>query len=186
MRIITGRARGTKLFSLEGDATRPTSDRTKEAIFSMIQFMVEGREVLDLFGGSGQLGLETVSRGAAHAVICDNSPAACDVIRRNIIKTHSENDVTLMQADFRQALDRVCGRRFDIVFLDPPYNKGLVSAALGELYCKGLLKPTSIVVCESGGEDILESVIDEYEVIKNSRYGIATVTLLKPIMTTKQ
>lgn len=186
MRIITGRARGTKLFSLEGDTTRPTADRTKEAMFSMLQFMMEGREVLDLFGGSGQLALEAVSRGAAHAVVCDVSDAACDVIRRNIVKTHSENEVTLIHADFRRALDRLDGSKFDIVFLDPPYNKGLVASALAEIHRRGSLKPTSVVVCESGGEDILASVEAYYEVVRSSRYGIAHVTILKPVTVTNQ
>ena len=187
MRIITGRARGTKLFSLDGDTTRPTADRTKEAMFSMLQFMMEGREVLDLFGGSGQLALEAVSRGAAHAVVCDVSDAACEVIRRNIVKTHSEKEVTLIHADFRQALDRLpAGSKFDIVFLDPPYNKGLVASALAEIHRRGLLKPTSVVACESGGEDILTPVAGDYEVVKSSRYGMAQVTILRPIVVTNQ
>lgn len=179
MRIISGRARGTKLFSLEGEATRPTADRTKEAVFSMLQFMLEGREVLDLFGGSGQLALEAISRGAAHAVICDASDAACEVIRRNIVKTHSEKEAAVVCGDYSRVLDGLQGRKFDIVFLDPPYNCGLVSAALARLCDCGLLKPTSVVVCESGGEDILVGVRERYEVIKCARYGKACVTLLK-------
>lgn len=187
MRIITGRARGTKLYSLEGEVTRPTADRTKEAMFSMLQFMIEGREVLDLFGGSGQLALEALSRGAARAVICDASDAACDIIKRNIVKTHSEAEAVVIHDDFRRALDRLPGgTKFDIVFLDPPYNRGLVSAALAEIVRRGLLKPISVVVCESGGEDILCGVSDSFNVIKSARYGIAHVTLLSPVVVTKQ
>lgn len=180
MRIISGRARGTKLFSLEGEATRPTADRTKEAVFSMLQFMLEGREVLDLFGGSGQLALEALSRGAAHAVICDASREACEIIRRNIVKTHSEKEAAVVCGDYGRVLDGLRGRKFDIVFLDPPYNCGLVSAALARLADCELLKPTSVVVCESGGEDILGGVRERYEIIKCARYGKACVTLLKP------
>lgn len=186
MRIITGRARGTKLFTLEGEATRPTSDRVKEAVFSMIQFCVEGREVLDLFGGSGQLALEAVSRGAAHATVCDSLDAACRIIEKNIEKTHSQNDVTLIRADYAEALRRLRGRtKFDLIFLDPPYNKGLVASSLKLLADYELTKPTTLVVCESGGEDILANgVADKYEVVKTAKYGIAHVTLLKPLAIT--
>ncbi len=187
MRIITGRARGTKLFTLEGEATRPTSERAKEAVFSMIQFCVEGREVLDLFGGSGQLALEAVSRGAAHATVCDSLDAACRIIEKNIQKTHSENQVTLIRTDYAEALRRLRGRaKFDLVFLDPPYNKGLVASALKLLADYELTKPTTLIVCESGGEDILANgVADKYEVVKTAKYGIACVTLLKPVVVTK-
>lgn len=186
MRIITGRARGTKLFTLEGEATRPTSDRVKEAVFSMIQFCVEGREVLDLFGGAGQLALEAVSRGAAHATVCDSLDAACRIIEKNIEKTHSENEVTLICTDYAEALRRFRGRaKFDLVFLDPPYNKGLVASALKLLSDYELTKPTTLIVCESGGEDILANgAADKYEVVKTAKYGIAHVTLLKPLMVT--
>ncbi|MBQ9079816.1 MAG: 16S rRNA (guanine(966)-N(2))-methyltransferase RsmD [Clostridia bacterium] len=188
MRIITGRARGTQLYTLEGEATRPTSERAKEAVFSMLQFCIEGREVLDLFGGSGQMALEAVSRGAAHAYICDNAGAACDIIEKNIRKTHSESNVTLLRTDYTEALRRLRGKaKFDIVFLDPPYNKGLVAAALTQLCELELLKPTSIIVCESGGEDILQGKLGErYEVIRSAKYGIAYVTLLKTTMVTNQ
>ena len=182
MRIITGRARGAQLYTLPGETTRPTSERAKQAIFSMIQFGIEGREVLDLFAGSGQMALEAVSRGAAHATVCDSYRAACDIIEKNIRKTRAEAEVTLICADYAEALKRLRGRvKFDIVFLDPPYNKGLVGSALKLLWQYDLLKPTSVIVCESGGEDILAGgVQDKYEIIKTSKYGIASVTLLKP------
>ena len=182
MRIITGRARGAQLYTLPGEITRPTSERAKQAIFSMIQFGIEGREVLDLFAGSGQMALEAVSRGAAHATVCDSYRAACDIIEKNIRKTRAESEVTLICADYAEALKRLRGRvKFDIVFLDPPYNKGLVGSALKLLWQYDLLKPTSVIVCESGGEDILAGgVEDKYEVVKTSKYGIASVTLLKP------
>ena len=188
MRIITGRARGAQLYTLPGEATRPTSERAKQAIFSMIQFAIEGREVLDLFSGSGQMALEAVSRGAAHATVCDSSKAACEIIEKNIRKIRAESEVTLICADYAEALRRLYGRvKFDIVFLDPPYNKGLVSAALKLLCQYDLLKPTSVIVCESGGEDILSGGAQgKYEVIKTAKYGIASVTLLKPTCITNE
>ena len=99
MRIITGKARGMKLFTLEGDTTRPTGERAKEALFSMLHFDLEGREVLDLFGGSGQLALEAVSRGSAHATIVDESKAAIEIINRNVQKTKMEADCTVVRSD---------------------------------------------------------------------------------------
>ena len=188
MRIITGRARGAQLYTLPGEATRPTSELAKQAIFSMIQFSIEGKEVLDLFAGSGQMALEAISRGASHATVCDNSKAACDIIDKNIRKIRAESEVTLLCADYAEALRRLRGRvKFDIVFLDPPYNKGLVSAALKLLCQYDLLKTTSVLVCESGGEDILSGGVQEkYGVIKAAKYGIASVTLLKPLDITNE
>lgn len=176
MRIITGKARGTKLLSLEGEATRPTSDRTKEAVFSMIQFSIEGRKVLDLFGGSGQLALEAISRGAESAVIADSSKAAVGIIEKNCDKTHLGGCCKIMCSDWAETLRRLKGNKFDIVFLDPPYALNLIPKVLYEL--KHFLKPTSVVVCESGA-DISEEICDAYSVIKQAKYGVAYITLLK-------
>ena len=133
MRIITGKAKGIRLATLEGENTRPTSERTKEAVFSMIQFELEGRRVLDLFSGSGQMGLEALSRGAAAAVMVDHSKAAVSVIKQNVMKTKLEG-ATVVTADSLEYL-RGEGRRrnesakFDIVFLDPPYREKLIPKA---------------------------------------------------------
>ncbi len=176
MRIITGKARGTNLFSLEGETTRPTSDRVKEAVFSMLQFEIEGRTVLDLFGGSGQLALEALSRGAASAVISDSAKAAVEIIKKNSEKTHLTTDCTILLADWKDALRRQSGKRFDIVFLDPPYKLGIIPEVLNVLY--PYLKPTSVVVCESGN-DISDSIDERYDIKKLAKYGVAYVTLLK-------
>lgn len=176
MRIITGKARGTKLFSLEGEETRPTSDRTKEAIFSILQFSIEGRKVLDLFGGSGQMALEAVSRGAESAVIADRSKAAVGIIEKNCEKTHLGGSCKVMCSDWGETLRRLKGNKFDIVFLDPPYALNIIPKILTEL--NNYLKPTSVVVCESGN-DISEDIGDAYSVIKQAKYGVAYVTLLK-------
>ena len=104
MRIITGRARGTHLYTLEGDATRPTSERAKEAVFSMLQFELAGRAVLDLFAGSGQMALEAVSRGAERAVLVDASPKAVEIIKKNVQKTHFEAECTVLCADYTDVL----------------------------------------------------------------------------------
>lgn len=184
MRIITGRARGTKLYTLEGENTRPTAERTKEAVFSMIQFDIEGRTVLDLFAGSGQLGLEAVSRGAAHADLVDKSKAAIDVVRKNMIKTKLALDCSAFCADFSDFLRGHRGRgQYDLVFLDPPYDAKVIPEALKNLLRYDLLKPSSTVVCESrdikdvfGGD---KSLAARFSVKKQAKYGVAFVTILE-------
>ena len=133
MRIITGSAKGVKLLTLEGLETRPTAERTKEAVFSMLQFDIEGRTVLDLFGGSGQLGLEALSRGAEFAVIVESSRQAFEVIRRNaqnVLKDEMDSRAKLMKMDYRSAVAQLAGQKFDLVFLDPPYALRLLPLGL--------------------------------------------------------
>lgn len=184
MRIITGKARGMKLYTLEGDTTRPTSERAKEALFSMLHFDLEGREVLDLFGGSGQLALEALSRGAAQATVVDEAKAAIEIINRNVQKTRFDEQCTVVRSDYNAFLASKSKRaKYDIVFLDPPYAQRLVPSALEGLKKHGLLKPTSIIACETADEDVFgnrPSLKDDYEIIKQSRYGVAFITLLKP------
>ena len=182
MRIITGRARGTKLVTLEGNNTRPTSERVKEAVFSMIQFDIEGRRVLDLFAGSGQMGLEALSRGALKATFVDNSKEAVNVIRQNVTKTHFEGESEIILSDAEGYLRRIKGKeKFDLVFIDPPYAAGVQGKMLELLLAHELLKPTSIIVCESGEEDIFKAspeLAERFEIIKKARYSISYVTIL--------
>ena len=156
MRIITGRARGIQLVTLEGDMTRPTSERAKMAIFSSLQFELEGRRVLDLFAGSGQMGLEAVSRGAAHAVLVDQSKDAVKIIQKNAEKTRLAEDCTVICSDFSEFLRQRRGKDpFDIVFIDPPYAMRACKAAVEALLENRLLKPHSILVLESAEPDPL-------------------------------
>ena len=184
MRIITGKAKGVKLLTLEGENTRPTPERVKEAVFSSIQFDIEGRTVLDLFAGSGQMGLEALSRGADRAVLVDAAKAATNVIAKNVEKTRLGEMATVLCADYSEYLRAAAGReRFDLVFLDPPYASGLITAALEKLLAGRLLKPTSLIVCESDTEDVFfskPSLADRFEVVKKNRYGIVHVTVLSP------
>ena len=151
MRIITGSARGTKLTTLEGDATRPTTDKVKEALFSMIQFDIEGRAVLDLFAGSGQLGLEALSRGAARGTFIDESRAAVDVIIDNAKKTHLFDRCRVSVSGAVPFLKSAAGREtYDIVLLDPPYASGLLKESLALL--PSILAPGASVVCECDTE----------------------------------
>ncbi len=185
MRIITGKAKGIRLKTLEGDATRPTAERVKEAIFSMLQMDIENREVLDMFSGSGQMGLEALSRGASSAVMLDRSPAAIKIITENAEKTKLRASCEIKKEDYSDYIRRNSGKQFDIVFIDPPYSSGFYTTALSLLWQNDMLKSTSLVICESGNPDVCEEVSDKYSVIKQVRYGNIFVTLLSPILKTK-
>ena len=182
MRIITGRARGIQLVTLEGDMTRPTSERAKMAIFSSLQFELEGRRVLDLFAGSGQMGLEAVSRGASHAVLVDQSKDAVKIITKNAEKTRLSEDCTIICSDFSEFLKQRRGRDpFDIVFIDPPYAMKACKAAVEAILTNRLLKSGGILVLESAEPDPLgvgTPILEQFEVLKSTRYGAAYVNIL--------
>ncbi|MBR5773231.1 MAG: 16S rRNA (guanine(966)-N(2))-methyltransferase RsmD, partial [Clostridia bacterium] len=126
MRVITGTAKGMRLASLEGDEVRPTYDRVKEAIFSIIQFDLEGRRVLDLFAGSGQLGIEALSRGAQNATFVDSNRSAIAVIKENLEKTRLSKSAVVLQTDAVGFIKNYRGVEFDVVLLDPPYHEELL------------------------------------------------------------
>ena len=177
MRVITGKARGTQLFSLEGESTRPTSDRAKEGIFNILRDGLNGSNVLDLFGGSGQMAIEALSRGANSAVICDISRDACRIIRKNAEKTGFSDKITLLECDWKTALKKCSGRKFDIVFLDPPYAGDLLKMSLFRVFDGDLVADGGIVVCESDREEpFLNS---NAVVMRFARYGRAKITILK-------
>ena len=183
IRIITGKAKGIRLKTLEGDATRPTSERVKEAVFSMIQMDIEGREVLDLFSGSGQMALEAISRGAASAVMLDKSPMAVKIITENAEKTKLISRCDIRRDDYLDYIRRNRGRKFDIVFLDPPYASGYYTIALRSLFENEMLKPSTMIICESGEDTIFENdteLIKNFEVVKQSRYSKIYITILSP------
>ena len=183
MRIITGRARGVHLDTLSGEKTRPTLERTKEAVFSMLQFEIRDARVLDLFAGSGQLGLEAVSRGASLAVFCDKAKEAIEIVKRNIQKTRLGDSCEVYCADYTAFLLTLQGKKsFDIVFLDPPYAIGAVPVALRALLDYGLLADGAKIVCETGatadvfGNDA--ALAEAFDVIKQAKYGAAYVSIL--------
>jgi 16S rRNA (guanine(966)-N(2))-methyltransferase RsmD len=184
MRIITGRARGIQLVTLEGDMTRPTSERAKMAIFSSLQFELEGRRVLDLFAGSGQMGLEAVSRGADHAVLVDQSKDAVKIIQKNAEKTRLAEDCTVICSDFAEFLRQRRGKEpFDIIFIDPPYAMRACKAAVETILENRLLKSHGILVLESAEPDPLGTgtpLTEKFEVVKSARYGAAYVNILTP------
>ena len=178
MRIITGKARGTRLETLEGEEiTRPTSEAVKEAVFSMIQFEIEGHNVLDLFAGSGQLALESVSRGARSALLVDSSRAAADIIRKNIEKTKCTSECRVLNTDYKAAIRTITGKeKFGIVFLDPPYGSDMLKDALDRILRAGIVLDNGYIVCESSSP---EPVSAEGTTLKRfAKYGRKYVTLL--------
>ena len=183
MRIITGKARGVRLATLEGEATRPTTERVKEALFSTIQFDIEGRSVLDLFAGSGQLALEALSRGASYAVMTDKSKDAFKILKTNAEKTKLIENCDIYNCDYKEYISKNKGKKFDIIFVDPPYAQKLYTAVLSALLDADMLKDTSLIICESGdgevfdGKDALESC---FEIVKNARYSHSYITILRP------
>ncbi len=181
MRIITGKARGVKLLTLDGLDTRPTSERSKEAIFSMLQFEIQGKTVLDLFAGSGQMGLEALSRGASRVYLVDRGRGAYEIIKKNIEKSRLSEGCVALCEDSLSFLKKQSGaEKFDIVFLDPPYATNLINEAIDLLFEKSLIKETSYIVCESDRFDILsEENSNRFEVIKTMKHGIAHVSVLK-------
>lgn len=177
LRIITGTKKGKKLFTLEGEATRPTSERIKGAMFSSIQFDIEYRRVLDLFAGSGQLGIEALSRGAASVTFVDMERDAMEIVKKNAIATDFFDKCRYSVSDYRNFIRKASGRdRYDLVFIDPPYAMACCTDALTRLAAADLLLDGAILVCESGEEILdLEALATlGFENIKSTSYGKKT------------
>lgn len=170
MRVISGSARGTQLKTIEGMATRPTVDRVKEALFSTIQFALYEARVLDAFAGSGALGIEALSRGAAKAVLVDQSAECQRVIRQNLEKTRLLDKAECLQNDILSALDRM-KEPFDIVLLDPPYGQQWCGRVIDGLLSRSLLAESAIVVVEHSAEEELAESYGPLKLIKRYQYG---------------
>ena len=179
MRIITGTARGTRLATLPGEDTRPTTEMAKEGMFSAIQFELLGAEVLDLFGGSGQLALEALSRGAAGAVIVENARRAADIVRENVRRTHFEQEASVMVSDAFSYLKNA-HRQFNFVFSDPPYASGLNEKVAEKVLEFGILKPGGVLIAESDREDsVPRRLWEEFASVRAYRYGKTFVQMLR-------
>lgn len=173
MRVITGTARGRRLREPEGMAIRPTTDNVKEAIFNTIQFDIPGRRVLDLFAGTGQLGIEALSRGARECVFIDESTAAVKLIRENLKTCSLEG--TVLQTDALGYLAQ--GQKFDVIFLDPPYDTNLIEKALQTVVKSDILTKGGILVCETRREKVLPVLPAPYVLRREKRYGKIKLTL---------
>jgi 16S rRNA (guanine966-N2)-methyltransferase len=175
MRVITGSARGRRLKELQGMDTRPTTDRVKEALFSVIQFDIEGRRVLDLFAGTGQLGIEALSRGAAHCTFLDTGSDATALIRDNLEHTGLSDRALVRQMDFTAFLSG-CHEKFDLLFLDPPYQSPFLAKALDLVQGIDIMTENGIIVCESPVEKEMPELTSPYGKVKDYRYGKIKLT----------
>ena len=175
MRVITGSARGRKLKTLEGDSVRPTTDKVKESIFNIIQFDIEGRRVLDMFCGCGQLGIEALSRGAASAVFVDISRASIAVTEENLTTTGFRSMSKTVLANSLEYLDRT-SEIFDIAFLDPPYHAGIMDDAIERVAPH--MADGGIIVCETGEREILPEDVEGFT-SKRYKYGKIALTVYR-------
>ena len=173
MRVITGSAGGRKLKSPSGDAVRPTTDLVKQAIFNMLQFGLEGKRVLDLFAGSGQMGIEALSRGAGEAVFIDRSRESAALVRENLKRCGLDGKV--LQTDALRYLSQ--GERFDLIFLDPPYDGGLYGPVLERINAVDNLFEDGIIVCEARAGTVLPEMLPPYRLLRERRYGSVQIRL---------
>jgi len=176
MRIIAGKFKGRKLYSPKDESIRPTADRVKEAIFSMLDEYLNGAVVLDLFSGSGSLGLEAISRGAKICYFCDSSAESIRLTKSNIDKCNAGSQSVLIAGDFIKALLKM-PEKADIILLDPPYEKGFLDICLKKIYENGVLSEDGIIVAEHGAAEVLPDSLLTFNRIKKKKYGSALVSL---------
>ena len=178
MRVITGTARGKRLKELPGLDTRPTTDRVKEGLFNIIQFDIEGRRVLDLFAGTGQLGIECLSRGAAYCDFADCSAAAMRVIKENVASCGFADRAAFHQKDFT-AVPAMPGKKYDLILLDPPYASGCMERALKRIADIDIVTGNGIIVCETPADHTLPDLPAPYVRSREYRYGRIKLTLYR-------
>lgn len=177
MRVISGSKRGKKLIGFEGEEIRPTTDRVKESIFNIISMYIPSAKVLDLFGGTGALSCEALSRGAEYATIVDVSDKSIEVIKKNIKSLEFENKCSILKSEANRYLDNTKSK-FDVIFLDPPYNKGFIEPVLEKIAQKGLLSEDGIIMLESDTTDMHDD-IDGLVIDRQRKYGRTYITIYK-------
>lgn len=178
MKIISGKYKGRNIEGFTIDGTRPTMDRVKESLFAMIQNYIDDSNVLDLFSGSGNLGIEALSEGAKHAVLVDYNFKAIKVINSNL-KTIGIDNVNVLNMDYKKAIESI-DEKFDIIFLDPPYKTNYIEESIKLIAKYNILSNEGIIICES---DSLDKIIynDNYKCIKDKKYGDKYIVILKKI-----
>lgn len=181
MRIITGKARGLKLTAPKNWDVRPTADRVKESLFNIIGSKIIGAQVLDLFAGTGNLGLESWSRGAQRVVFTDMSRESLRLVASNIAKCRAQADTETICGDACQLIDRLYkkGLRFDFVFADPPYNKGLVQKVIAALAQSPLLADGGYVIAEHSAHDGLGELPPQFELVRCETYGETKISFIR-------
>lgn len=179
MRVVSGKFRGRRLNAVPGMATRPTTDKVKESLFNIIGPYFDGGSSLDLYGGSGGLSIEAVSRGIDQATIVDRQYAAIKTIKQNISFTHVPDQFTVLKQDAQKALNLLShqGQRFDLVFLDPPYAKQQIIKDIQTMETRHLLKQNALIVCETNQEANLPTTLKNFRLFRQHEYGITVLTI---------
>jgi 16S rRNA (guanine(966)-N(2))-methyltransferase RsmD len=176
VRVISGTARGRKLKEPAGDSIRPTGDMVKESVFNIIQFDIEGRSVLDLFAGTGQLGIEALSRGAKSAVFIDLKPDAVKLIRENLKICGFSESVSVYLRDALRYLES--NEKYDLIFLDPPYDTPLIDKAISKIIEFDKLNLNGIIICETKADAVILNEFSSYFSYKEYRYGTVKIVRL--------
>ena len=181
MRIISGKCRGTKLFSLDGNNTRPTLDRVKESLFNIINFEIQDCTFLDLFAGSGAIGIEAASRGAKKVYMCENNKEACEIVNKNIEKTRLNDVITLYNMDFQKCITDKLNEPFDIIYLDPPYKTDYAYIATKLLLENNLITDKTLIILETDSEQTVEKQFENLNLkeINKKKYGRAYLLFYK-------
>lgn len=180
LRVISGTLKGKKLFSGKGRSLRPTSDRVRESVFDILQGIIEGRRVLDLFAGTGAMGIEALSRGALAAVFIENHPSSLDALRRNLAACRLEGVSEVLAKEAEEGLRFLEGRGgvFEFIFLDPPYGKGLARKTVGKLAESALLKPETLIVAEHSPVEEVEEIFP-LELVDFRKYGSTRISFFR-------
>ena len=179
MRLISGTARGTKLYTLEGKTTRPTLDRVKESLFNIIQNEVINSNFLDIFSGSGAIGLEAASRGAKKVILCDKSKEAINIINKNIEKTHLKEKIELYNLDYETLLKNKITEKMDIIYIDPPYNSDFAVKSVEYIINKKIADENTNIIIETDNEENILEQLKKIEITDKRKYGRATLIFIK-------
>ena len=181
LRVISGMARGNRLKTIKGNTTRPTSDRVKESLFNIIAEYVVDAEVLDLYAGTGNLGIEALSRGAKSAVFVDKSHECSVTIKENLITTKLVEKASIVVNEATNAISILSyqGKKFDIIFLDPPYNKNVIEETLNCIIKNDIIKDNGIIVAERDIDDKVPDELDILKLVRNQKYGDTILSFYK-------
>jgi len=186
--VISGKLRGLKLATLDSDVARPTTDRVKENLFNIIAPFLEGAYVLDLFSGTGSLAIEALSRGSERAILVDRDRDCIKIIERNISSSHFEEITKVMNLDYIEALNKLSdgNNKFDIIFLDPPYSKGLIDASLKLIDNLKLVVEDGLIVAEKHIEDIVPDKVGFIKLVRKQKYGKTELCFYRYLISDKE
>ncbi|MBQ8298989.1 MAG: 16S rRNA (guanine(966)-N(2))-methyltransferase RsmD [Clostridia bacterium] len=179
MRIIAGKKKGLNIKTIEGESTRPTRDMVREALFSILTSKVPDAKFLDLFAGSGAIGIEAISRGASEACFADINPQCIKIIKENISKANFENESRIFNLDYKILLKKIKDEKFDIIFIDPPYNKGFGVDAINKISEYDLLSDDGVIILETDTNEEVPEEIGIYEKYNSKKYGRNILNLFK-------